>query len=430
MAETKQDQLAPGTQIATKSGTMITIIKFLGEGGQGAVYEVDYGGVKKALKWYKELGKDPEAFRKNLEENIAQGSPAPAFLWPEDVTVWKDATFGYIMGLRPEGYYEVSEFLIANVKADWKQLVDASMNIVTAFRILHNRGYSYQDLNDGNFFINPQTGDVKIADNDNVAPSGKNMGIMGKPRYIAPEVVLGKNLPNTASDRYSLALVLFLLLLRGHPLEGKKGMPILMTDAEARRIYGEEPVFIFDPTDDSNRPNEELNKGVIELWKCLPQYMKDVFIRAFSQDSLKKVHRVVELEWLRALTRFRSDIVRCSCGNDVFTENARDICCDQCGKKISFKSKVHLPEYSIPAVPDSRIYRVQLGTVNPEDALKPVGIIIRSTDPNVVLLRNSSDSTWNCVTSTGVKRTLKKTESAPVKAGIKMKVYGADIELE
>ncbi len=33
--------------------------------------------------------------------------------------------------------------------------------------------------------------------------------------YIAPEVCSGKNLPNTASDRYSLAMVLFMLLLRG-----------------------------------------------------------------------------------------------------------------------------------------------------------------------------------------------------------------------
>lgn len=102
MAETKQDQLAPGTQIATKSGTMVTILKFLGGGGQGTVYEVDYGGVKKALKWYKELGTDPEAFRKNLEENIAQGPPTPAFLWPEDITVWKNGTYGYVMELKPE----------------------------------------------------------------------------------------------------------------------------------------------------------------------------------------------------------------------------------------------------------------------------------------------------------------------------------------
>lgn len=430
MAEIDSKQLEPGTQIATKSGTKLSIIRFLGEGGQGSVYEVDYGGMRKALKWYKDLGRDPEAFRQNLEENVAKGSPSPAFLWPEDVTVWKDGTFGYVMALRPEGYHEMSEFLIAKVTADWKQLIDASMNIVTAFRILHNQGYSYQDLNDGNFFINPKTGDVKIADNDNVAPTGKNMGILGKPRYIAPEVVVGKNLPNTASDRYSLAMVLFMLLLRGHPLEGKKGTPILMTDKEARRIYGEKPIFIFDPTDDSNRPDPEVGKSVIAVWKCLPQYMKDVFIRAFSKDSLERGHRVVELEWLRALTRFRSDIVRCSCGNDVFTENARDICCDICGKKMTFKDKVHLPEYSIPAVPDSRIYRVQIGTVNPEDALKPVGIILQSTDPNIVLIRNSSDVTWNCITSTGASRTLKKAEYAPVKAGIKMSMYGAKIELE
>ena len=213
-------------------------------------------------------------------------------------------------------------------------------------------------------------------------------------------------------------------------MEGKKGTPILMTDAEARRIYGEKPIFIFDPTDDSNRLDPEEGKGVIAVWKCLPQYMKDAFIRAFSKDSLEKGHRVVELEWLRALTRFRSDIVRCSCGNDVFTENARDICCDKCGKKMTFKNKVHLPEYSIPAVPDSRIYRVQIGTVNPEDALKPVGIMLKSSDPNIVLIRNSSDVTWNCVTSTGASRTLKKTEYVPVKAGIKMSMYGAKIELE
>ena len=89
---------------------MVTILKFLGGGGQGTVYEVDYGGVKKALKWYKELGTDPEAFRKNLEENIAQGPPTPAFLWPEDITVWKNGTYGYVMELKPEGYYEIAEF--------------------------------------------------------------------------------------------------------------------------------------------------------------------------------------------------------------------------------------------------------------------------------------------------------------------------------
>ena len=57
MAEIDPKQLELGTQIATKSGTKLSIIRFLGEGGQGSVYEVDYGGMRKALKWYKDFDK-------------------------------------------------------------------------------------------------------------------------------------------------------------------------------------------------------------------------------------------------------------------------------------------------------------------------------------------------------------------------------------
>lgn len=56
----------------------------------------------------------------------------------------------------------------------------------------------------------------------------------------------------------------------------------MTSDTVARKIYGEEPVFIFDPTDDSNRPNEKVHSGVIELWNCIPQYMKDLFIQCIQ----------------------------------------------------------------------------------------------------------------------------------------------------
>ena len=58
----------------------------------------------------------------------------------------------------------------------------AAINIIQGFRELHARGYSYQDINNGNFFINPSTGDVLICDNDNVSPFGTSSGIMGKQR--------------------------------------------------------------------------------------------------------------------------------------------------------------------------------------------------------------------------------------------------------
>ena len=38
--------------------------------------------------------------------------------------------------------------------------------------------------------IHPETGDVLICDNDNVAPEGVTSGILGKARYMAPELSL------------------------------------------------------------------------------------------------------------------------------------------------------------------------------------------------------------------------------------------------
>ena len=209
------EKLSSGYRINTLLGKEAVIEKWLGEGGQGDVYAVQYGGEKKALKWYKPcgMGKNPQAFYENVKDNVMRGSPSPEFLWPQDVTEWKDGVFGYIMDLRPDGYYEVSDFMLTNVRfTSYKTIIDAALHIVSAYRILHNIGYSYQDLNDGNFFINPKNGKVLICDNANVAPDGRKTGIIGKPRYMAPEIVMGlREDPYDLSDRFSMSIILFIL---------------------------------------------------------------------------------------------------------------------------------------------------------------------------------------------------------------------------
>ena len=114
--------------------------------------------------------------------------------------------------------YELSK-IIASDKinfASFKAIAEAAIKITHAFRALHSIGYSYQDLNDGNFFINIKTGDVRIGDNDNAAPNGFHTGIIGKPRYMAPEIVTGDGsvLPDTWTDRFSLSVILFILILQ------------------------------------------------------------------------------------------------------------------------------------------------------------------------------------------------------------------------
>lgn len=426
-------QFEPGKVLRTDFGAPIKIVKYLASGGQGDVYIVEYSGVKKALKWYKNAGKNPDAFYKNLKQNASKGAPDKAFLWPEAVTERAEGSFGYVMGLRPEGYHELSEFMLAReVKfPSFKAAVEACIKIVSAFRILHNNGYSYQDLNDGNFFINPKTGDVLICDNDNVAPNGTNMGIIGKPRYMAPEIVTGVSLPNTQTDRFSLSVILFLILCMNHPLEGKRSLVPCLTPAEAEKLYGSEALFICDPADKSNAPVKNIHPNVIARWGYMPDYIKEAFLKAFSQQAIKEPgRRLRELDWLKVLVRFRSDIVQCSCGNEVFIKNVSTTRCDDCGKPLPISHAIKLPDYSITAAKGSRIYRCQLGVCNADEALNPVALIVAKPDnPNILGLKNMTTNILRATTPSGKAKQVQPQEIVPFKSGIVLEVFDNKIEL-
>ena len=438
-------QFEPGKVLKTNFGAPIKILEYLDGGGQGDVYVVEYGGQKKALKWYKDVGKNPDAFYDNLRHNVDKGSPDKAFLWPEAVTEKTEGSFGYIMNLRPEGYYDLSNIMLARkVKKDkktgkrtvikvqfasFKTAVDACLNVVTAFRHLHNNGYSYQDLNDGNFFINPQTGDVLICDNDNVAPDGINMGVLGTMRYMAPEIVSKNILPSIKTDRYSLAVILFIILMMGHPLEGAKSMVPCITEDAEKNLYGKEALFIFDPDNNANCAVEKISPYAIQRWNIVPCYIRDMFLKAFSQQAIKEPNRrVIELEWLKVLVRFRSDIAKCECGDEVFINNAATTKCDRCGRPQVINHTIQLPEYSITAIRGTRIYRCQLGMCNADDALNPVALVVsKDNDPNVLGLKNMTNNILSALTPSGIARQVKPQEVVPFIAGIVLEAYGKKI---
>ena len=426
--------LENGFRVKTLFGGTVRVEKFLAEGGQGGVYIADYNGQKKALKWYKKgsLGANPNAFYENIKQNVMRGIPSPEFLWPLDITEWVDGTFGYIMDLRPEGYYEVTEFMLCHVRfKSYRAIIDAAMKIVSAFRILHNAGYSYQDLNDGNFFINPQNGKVLICDNDNVAPDGTETGIIGKPRYMAPEIVLHKNKPNSLSDRFSMSVILYILFCLNHPLEGKRYLVSGLTPALQEKLYGSEPLFIMDPDDKSNGPHPVVHKNSIVVWPCLPDYMQKIFLTAFSQKAFQKPSaRPREVDWLNVLTRFRSDIVACQCGNEIFTQQGEPCKCEECGRKANIPFKLVLSGYSIPAIKDSRIYRCQLGVCDEKDALTPVAHVVEKKDSGALGIRNKSGKRWDAVTTKGAARKVAPDEVIPLKDGIVFNIGDESIAIK
>ena len=153
-------ELSPNQNVDLVSGDHATVVKELGRGGQGVVYLVDVKGTQMALKWYSKPPADADDFYKNRQRNIHDGAPSEAFIWPLDLSVKNNGCFGYVMRLRPEGYEEFGRFLLAKARfKSFDAMFTAAMKICDGFKNLHRVGCSYQDLNDGNFFISPETGD-------------------------------------------------------------------------------------------------------------------------------------------------------------------------------------------------------------------------------------------------------------------------------
>lgn len=301
-----------GDSISTSNGRTYKIVDLLGEGGQGEVYLISDGRDKYALKIYKtQMSTD---FIFNLKHNIEKGRPTKDFLWPKEIYQDDNGTSGYIMDLRPKEYVSFISYLNGKSRFDNQALlIKWCVSLCSDFKALHERGFSYQDLNDGSFFLNPTTGDLLICDNDNVTADKKNLGVLGKMRYMAPEIVTGKCMPDIHSDRFSLAIILFMALCLGNPFEGERLKNYQFVDENAEyEMYGSNPVFVYHKIDKSNRPIRGYHSSVLKRWPYLPIYIKEGFHRTFVDGILERENeRTTELEWLRLLTKYRDELITC-----------------------------------------------------------------------------------------------------------------------
>ena len=343
----------------------IVIEDFLGEGGQGEVYLVDYLGGKYALKVYK--NEESVDFRYNLKNNIERGAPSEDFLWPKLLIDFDSGRIGYLMDLRPQNYVSFVSYLTGKHPfKDTATLLKWCIHLCTAFKKLHEKGYSYQDLNDGSFFLDRDTGALLICDNDNVTADKKNLGILGKMRYMAPEIVRGEQMPDVHSDRFSLAVILFMALCLGNPYEGERLKTYDLIDESAEyELFGKTPVFVYHKTDKSNRPIRGYHTSVLKRWAYIPLYVKEAFHRTFV-DGLedRENERTTELEWLKLLTRYRDELLTCPrCGYSYiygFAEKKKYATCPACGAPTKAVSVLRIGKSSIVLDLGKMIYEPHL----------------------------------------------------------------------
>lgn len=409
-------ELSIGTIVHLKGGQTVKVKKQLGDGGQGYVYLVDCGGKDMALKWYKNMpSSKPEEFYKNLCKNATNGAPSSHFIWPKYVTIPECGSFGYVMDLFQTGYYEFSKFLVGKQHfSSFFAMITAAMEICEAFKALHARGLSYQDLNDGNFVINPKNGHVFICDNDNAFPNYENSGILGKARYIAPEVVTGKKLPNAYSDKFSLSLILFMLFYMNHPFEGAKVVSApCMTESLEKKFYGTDILFICDQTDKSNQPVRGIHNNVIKLWSVYPAILRQTFISEFSKEKLQiPEKRFTEQQWLEVLTIVRDSLITCPyCKKETFVSVNSTNKCVECGKPINITNTMTIGKRELVLTNYNNLYLDR-------DDIPDMRVMPNPNDPSKSIIQNLTEYAWKVDTPSGKIVTVESKGFMPVKSGL------------
>lgn len=212
---------------------------------------------------------------------------------------------------------------------NWLSYFQIAINICRGVKKMHQMGLAHSDLSYNNVLIDPVTKSATIIDLDGlVVPGLFPPEVIGTADFIAPEVLSTKHLnvndpnrvlPNQKTDLHALAVLIYMYLLRRHPLRGGK---IWDTDAERDEILamGEKAIFIENKKNSENKVKIDQLRKWDSFWgdttkvpyTILGPYLTALFDRAFIDGLHNPISRPIANEWETALLKTVDLIQPCS----------------------------------------------------------------------------------------------------------------------
>jgi len=436
------DILKPGQVIQCEpSGMPCTIELLLGAGGQGEVYKAELASEAVAVKWFFPYMATP-AQRASMELLIRKGAPSEHFLYPMEITTAAGVPgFGYVMPLRPKRFKNIVDLMKRTIEPTFRALATAGLNLSHNYLLLHSQGLCYRDISFGNAFFDPDNGDVLIADNDNVSVDGAAvLGVLGTPRFMAPEIVRGEAIPSTNTDLFSLSVLIFYMLMVAHPLEGKKEAAIKALDLPAMtKLYGKEPLFIYDPNDDSNRPVPGIHDNALAFWRIYPQFLRDIFVRAFTTGLRDPVNgRVRESEWRGEMIRLRDAIFYCPhCSLENFYDSialkangGNPGLCWACAVALRLPPRIRIGKSVAMLNYNTELFPHHIDDRRMFDFSAPVAAVSQHpTNPNLWGLKNVSKDKWVINVADGSVKDVEPGRSVGLAVGTRIQFGRAEGEI-
>jgi len=421
------DSLSKGTWVASNE-RRYKVLEEIGSGGQGNVYLVESEGMKYALKWYNKTSSTVEQYR-GIELLVDKGAPSEKFIWPLAIVEGESKdNFGYVMPLiDTKRYTKLTHYFGGEIKVKrYEYLIDACIKIAHGYNELHLSGLCYRDISFGNLFVDFSTGDILICDNDNVTIdnlTGTDQ-IWGTQGFMAPEVVRGEQAPSTQTDLFSLSVVLFRMLHLQHPLQGKREYEIEIVDYDALvDLYGKNPVFIYDPIDETNRPVKGKKDIADGYWQIMPSFIKERFTEAFTVGLNDPNHRVRESIWIRDLLMLKASLMYCyQCGAQLFYDrhrlNRQDNC-PHCNTKVSvLPPRLRINDRIVMLNHDTVLSAAEVDDTRLMEYEAPyMKVEIHPRHPEIWGIKNLSDDVWRYTTKDGTEKEVVKDGVIPMREG-------------
>lgn len=201
------------------------VLRQLGRGGMGAVYEAEDTGSGEhvAIKVLAaHLSDDPGIRSRFLAEietlkNLRSRGIVQLLSFGE-----QDGQPFFAMEL-VEGK-SLDQMLRDGTRFDWRTTVDTALAVTRALKSAHDHGVIHRDLKPGNLLVT-EDGSVKLADFGIAKLFGGDAhtaqgNFVGTADYMAPEQASGKPIDHRA-DLYALGLVMFAMLAGKPPFRGK-----------------------------------------------------------------------------------------------------------------------------------------------------------------------------------------------------------------
>jgi DNA-binding helix-hairpin-helix protein with protein kinase domain len=300
-----------------RRGHPIGVRARIGEGGEGAVYEVE-GSSELVAKLYHRPVAASQAAKLAAMAALQTHNLRRVAAWPLDTL--HERPGGAVRGLlmprvdsrKPiHQLYGPRSRLAEFPLADWRFLVRVATNLARAFAVVHAHGQVVGDVNQNNILV-AQDGTVRLIDCDSfqiVRGDQRFPCDVGVSSFQPPELqalASFRGLVRTVDhDRFGLAVLLFHLLMLGrHPFagsyDGGDDMPVERAIRELRFAYGR------GAAERGLRP-----PPLAPTLDTLSPAVAALFERAFSRAAARGGQRPSAADWALALDCLLHELVVC-----------------------------------------------------------------------------------------------------------------------